>query len=103
MEQYQTTREENREREEDTLCTPRHHCSTCWRFLCAACVGRLRLHTPTHTHTHSKGAGWSVHITLAPGNYEFKFLLDDTAWAHDQTKVCCICMYTYIYYNVSLI
>ena len=60
-------------------------------------------YTHQHTHTHSKGAGWSVHITLAPGNYEFKFLLDDTAWAHDQTKVCCICMYTYIYYNVSLI
>ena len=70
-------------------------------FVC--CVCRKTPITHTNTHTHSKGAGWSVHITLAPGNYEFKFLLDDTAWAHDQTKVCCICMYTYIYYNVSLI
>ena len=63
-----------------------HHVCVCVCVFVCVCV-RARV--------CSEGAGWSVHITLAPGTYEFKFVLDDSLWVHDETKVCvCVCVPT---------
>ena len=79
-----------------------------WRWLEAGIIGRLDLlyassecmSSVTLTHvcrsmclTHSAdefcrvGEGWSGAMELPPGEYEYKFILDDIFWTHDATQV----------------
>ena len=52
------------------------------------CLTQHVLRLTQHMRASSRdGEGWSGKMLLPPGEFEYKYILDDIFWAHDETQV----------------